>query len=84
MTPDQRRAADHVRNERLSMKDAITLIQTLGFPIFVAIYLLWDRTKLEARLDERNRQMILAMSNTQTALEQLVARLDTLCDLIKK
>lgn len=52
------------------MEDITTIIQTLGFPIALVVYLLYDRNKS----DERHRDEIASLqraieSNTDTAKE---------------
>lgn len=53
------------------MEEVIKLIQTLGFPIAVAIALFWQNTKMQDQHKEEMMKMTEALNNNTLALTEL-------------
>ena len=53
------------------MEEVIKVIQTLGFPIAVAIALFWQNTKMQDQHKEEMSKMTEALNNNTLALTEL-------------
>lgn len=53
------------------MEEVIKLIQTLGFPIAVAIALFWQNTKMQDQHKEEMSKITEALNNNTLALTEL-------------
>ena len=57
------------------MQDTVTLISQLGFPIFVCIYLFWDRTKEREEHRAETKALSDALNNNTLALQRLADKI---------
>lgn len=57
------------------MEEVISLIQTLGFPIFVCIFLFWKSEKDAERHGEEMCKVTEALNNNTLALKELSVKL---------
>lgn len=53
------------------MDEVIQIIQTLGFPIAVAIAMFWQNNKLQAQHKEEMEKITAALNNNTLALIEL-------------
>ena len=60
------------------------LISSVGFPIFVTLYLLWQGNKEEQVHREEVKELSNALNNNTVVLQKIVDKMDDMRDLAAK
>ena len=60
------------------------LITSVGFPIFVALYLLWQANKEEQTHKEEVKELSNALNNNTIVLQKIVDKMDDMKNIAEK
>ena len=64
------------------MDEVMNFISTLGFPIFIAIWLLFKDSKADTERKEQIKDLKIAIENNTKSIEKLEALMSKLMDRI--
>ena len=68
----------------MGFEEAIQIVSTLGFPIFVAIWLLWREDKRQKELINTQKELIQTMNELKAEVAMNRAFIENICNKDKK
>ena len=68
----------------MNLQDVMTIINTVGFPIFVAIIMMWLYYKMTISHKEEMRMMSEAIDNNTLAMSQIKTQLEAFMQSLMK
>ena len=68
----------------VNLQDVMTIINTVGFPIFVAIIMMWLFYKMTISHKEEMRMMSDAIDNNTLAMSQIKTQLEAFMQTLMK
>ena len=68
----------------MGFEEAIQIVSTLGFPIFVAIWLLWREDKRQKEFIEVQRELTKAMNELKIEVAMNRRFIENICNKDKK
>ena len=68
----------------MGFEEAIQIVSTLGFPIFVAIWLLWREDKRQKEFIKTQRELIQAMNELKAEVSMNRKFIENICNKDKK
>ena len=68
----------------MGFEEAIQIVSTLGFPIFVAIWLLWREDKRQKQFIEVQKELTKAMNELRVEVAMNRTFIENICNKDKK